>query len=428
MSFSVLIGWLIDKFSSGTFDFASCYRCIEVYDSGPDIPSGCLASDAFVAAFYFFECIFMFFMMTYKQSRAWRTWCVVTILTSIWYFIEIAYCSTSPVPNAVLAQPLPSLVGGVIVLMFTEIFHFRGRQLALRHCIGDDFRREKLWQKISNEEMAALQQFCDFTRSIYGFRGFKNSSPICQELNSIEDLYFLAHVSNSMFQDFFQFLASESKAIPESLTLCSSSFVKAMEAVKARLNKQKCTLVRGPVKRPDRAIAKVFRTYGGDVSKLTDLVRCSLMFDCFSDMECFAKALFSICCFGFGFTENHRPNLPNAEMCYPLLNQNHPENHLFSIERIRNRFDSSYSSASAYRDVSIKVTIGVQSSTKGKHVLVPVSEWNNPSSKSSVGICRNKSVRLFVCEVQLHHSGIQLDDESSTVHNNYVTMRNLAST
>jgi hypothetical protein len=38
---------------------------------------------------------------------------------------------------------------------------------------------------------------------------------------------------------------------------------------------------------------------------------------------------------------------------------------------------------------------------------MPVSEWNNSGFASCIGICVNKSVRLFVCEVQLHQNGIQ---------------------
>jgi hypothetical protein len=101
-------------------------------------------------------------------------------------------------------------------------------------------------------------------------------------------------------------------------------------------------------------------------------------------------------------------------------------NRLFRIERIRNRFDSSYQSPSAYRDFSIKVAIGIQASTQGRYALAPVREWHEKASADG-SARRNKSVSLFTCEVQLHHRGIELDDENGLVHDNYVAMRNLVS-
>ncbi len=100
---------------------------------------------------------------------------------------------------------------------------------------------------------------------------------------------------------------------------------------------------------------------------------------------------------------------------------------LFVIERIRNRFDSTDESSSAYRDFAIKLTVGVQASAEGRYIFVPVSEWHTHETLSDGSLCRNKNVHLLICEVQLHHRGIQLDDESGTVHDNYVKMRNLVS-
>ena len=93
-------------------------------------------------------------------------------------------------------------------------------------------------------------------------------------------------------------------------------------------------------------------------------------------------------------------------------------NRLFRIERIRNRFDSLYQSPSAYRDFSIKVTIGIHASTQGHYALVPVRQWRKKPKKASAdgSARRNKSVSWITCEVQLHHCGIQLPDENGAVH------------
>ena len=284
-----------------------------------------------------------------------------------------------------------------------------------------------------------------------------NSSPIFQESNRIEDLYFMAHASNALFQDVFEFLVSKSDVVPGSLKLCGDFFVKRLEdakkdILKDQLNPGACSLVRGPVKRPDRAIAKVYRAYGGDVSKLTDLVRCSLSFDSFADMQSFTKAFFSLCSFQNSqepvassrniSTAAVYPRRPQSSMGVPLLQRandsdnrlandsdnrlDDSNNRLFRIERIRNRFDSSHQSPSAYRDFSIKVTIGIQASTQGRYALAPVRDWHEKALADG-SARRNKSVSLFTCEVQLHHRGIELPDENGLVHDNYVAMRNLVS-
>jgi len=332
-------------------------------------------------------------------------------------------------------------------------------------------------------ETEAHDKFCRFIKSkCPGMNATSNLSPIFQESNRIEDLYFMAHASNALFQDVFEFLVSKSDVVPGSLKLCGNVFVKCLESakediLKAQLNPGACRLVRGPVKRPDRAIAKVYRAYGGDVSKLTDLVRCSLSFDSFANMQSFTKAFFSLCSFqnsqepvassGNISTAAVWPRRPQSSLGVPLLERandsdnrlandsdnrlaNDSDNRLddsnyrlFRIERIRNRFDSSYQSPSAYRDFSIKVTIGIQASTQGRYALAPVRDWHEKTEKASAdgkkasadgkkasadgSARRNKSVSLFTCEVQLHHRGIELDDENGLVHDNYVAMRNLVS-
>jgi hypothetical protein len=249
------------------------------------------------------------------------------------------------------------------------------------------------------------------------------------------------HSDKALFQDVFEFLISNSDAVPSSLTLCSDDFVSRLKRAKVQLNRGVCRLVRGPVKRPDRAISKVYRAYTGNVSRLTDLVRCSLYFDSFTNMESFTKAFFGLCNFqksqeDVASSRNinrqtswpHHLNLSTTHL--PLLEKqlccDDSIDSLFRIERIRNRFDSSHQLASAYRDFSIKLTIGIEASPQGQYALVPVRKWHDKCLADG-SHHRNKSISLFTCEVQMHHTGIQLDDESGAVHDNYVAMRNLVS-
>ena len=174
----------------------------------------------------------------------------------------------------------------LMLLIFTEVFHFQAQQLSRKQSEGDDKERKDKWISLLSTEKTACHEFCSLIESeCPGMIVTANSSPIFQECNRIEDLYFMAHASNALFQDVFEFLVSKSDVVPGSLKLCGNVFVKCLESakediLKAQLNPGACRLVRGPVKRPDRAIAKVYRAYGGDVSKLTDLVRCSLCDTC----------------------------------------------------------------------------------------------------------------------------------------------------
>jgi hypothetical protein len=427
MGLCTVIGVLLDKFSSGSFDEASCHRCTAVYFSGPVIPHACRVADAVAATYHVMGTIFMFLIMSYKQSVAGRAWLSVTMFSSIVYLIEIRSCAPYPTPVSQYLAPGITLVTSSLILFFAEFFHFQAQKLARRKSISDDRRRNIKWQSLLSSEFVSLQSFCSFVQSACHGKNVstesENLSALCQESSDIEELYALAHASNDLFQDVFEFLGSNSHDVPGSLTLCGDLFVSRLKLTKLQLKGVVCTLVRGPVKRPDRAISKIFRAYGGNVSRLTDLVRCSLFFNSFTDMESFTKVFFGLCNF---------QNLPGqaSHMRRYVVPTRDPElssyrNSLFHVERIRNRFDSSYQSSSAYKDFAIKVTIGVQASTQGRYALVPVSEWYEKCFSEVSSVRRNKSVSLFVCEVQLHHRGIQLDDEGGAVHENYVAMRDL---
>ena len=84
---------VFDKFGSGYFDLASCYRCNVVFLSGSNIPNACLAADTFRFAHYAMALISFFLMMSYKQSQAWRAWIMLTSINSINLFDEIAFCA-----------------------------------------------------------------------------------------------------------------------------------------------------------------------------------------------------------------------------------------------------------------------------------------------------------------------------------------------
>ena len=162
---SVITDWLFDKFGSGCFDLASCYRCNVVFLSGPNIPNACLAADTFRFAHYAMALISLFLMMSYKQSQAWRAWIMLTLIYSIYLFDEIAFCATHPVPNQLFLyfEPGLVLVISAIFLMLTELSNFQWKQLAHGKSEKDDNARNEKWKSFSSTE--AHHEFCYFIKS-----------------------------------------------------------------------------------------------------------------------------------------------------------------------------------------------------------------------------------------------------------------------
>jgi hypothetical protein len=522
MIMAMVIGWLLDKYSSGSFDFANCFRCTAVYESGPYASLSCRLADTGTAAVFVVLLFFLFFMMSNNQSRVWRTWLLLTVSTSVFYCIEIALCTPHPVPISLYTAPTINFIACFILFVSTEFLRNKAQLLARDQSKKDDNDRNKQWETLlstkEGKDLSDLNEFCKKTKS----DKISSLIPICQESSSIDELYFIAQISNSIFQDCFTFLLSKSDTTPESLTLCSELFQHRLKVAKVELGGVECKLNRGPVKRPDRAISKVYRAYAGNASRLTDLVRCSIDFESFSAMQKFVEVFFSICDVpvsddedskqqqkqqhpsnakivpisdGEDSKQQQKQQQPSNSKAVPISDdkdskqqqkqqhpsntktvrisdgedskqqqkQQHPSNTktvpisddevpvdtgpLFVIERIRNRFatdresssgyrkvsfvkrlcnifsPSYYESTSAYRDFSIKVRIGVRASTEheGRYIFVPFKEWNDSNGK------RDKNVHLFICEVQLHHKKMQLEDESGAVHDNYVAMRNLVS-
>ena len=188
------------------------------------------------------------------------------------------------------------------------------------------------------------------------------------------------------------------------------------------LERMLTTCLPGPVKQITRAISKTNRSYRGDFRRLTDLVRSTIVFKSFSDIQNFLQLLceHALCsCDDIGVPLSQtlgRANEPLSGTCEGQL--------VMQIIRIRNRFDPSASKHQlfgGYRDIALKIKMGFtfmpSSSNSGRVKFVPVSRWGD------------SQVKRLIFEIQLHLDGMQLDDAASSGkhHQIYVQCRNLLS-
>lgn len=142
----------------------------------------------------------------------------------------------------------------------------------------------------------------------------------------------------------------------------------------------------------DTRCRKVYRVYRGDVSKLTDVVRCQIVFS----------------------------SLPQVKKFIEYLHQLHVKSSI-DILRIRNRMDAEYDAknlTAGYRDCNVKVGLAFElDNTSGGVTFKDILRPQNDSTrigvkKSCFGLgafvtkelknCHSDSRRLFfVCELQL---------------------------
>jgi hypothetical protein len=184
------------------------------------------------------------------------------------------------------------------------------------------------------------------------------------------------------------------------------------------LDRMPTTCLPGPVKQITRAISKTNRSYRGDFRRLTDLVRSTIVFKSFSDIQNFLQLLreHALCSCDDTSQTLGRANEPSSGACEGQL--------VMQIIRIRNRFDPSASKHQlfgGYRDIALKIKMGFtfmsSNSNSGRVKFVPVSRWGD------------SHVKRLIFEIQLHLDGMQLDDAASSGkhHQIYVQCRNLLS-
>ena len=187
---------------------------------------------------------------------------------------------------------------------------------------------------------------------------YSRTGKIRQKTSDIDILFEEAALVNDSF---FAFLQSEMDSVFETGVMCP-----------------------GPVKRPDRSLQKVVRTYYRDPRCLTDLVRCVILLDSIVGVakvleEFMEKSVVA------GAESEPKPSFKDEES---LLNR---QKH-FRITKMKDRFSTT--KAIGYRDICLNVEVGwtIQSESDRELEFVTVDRFEK------------KGIRTHICEVRVHHN------------------------
>jgi hypothetical protein len=186
------------------------------------------------------------------------------------------------------------------------------------------------------------------------------------------------------------------------------------------------SILPGPLKEVKRSIEKTIRAYRGNFRRLTDLVRTTIVFRKFKDIEHFLKILSErarctpqeLTSLSFRRTLGPQPDAASSTSFDDV-------DPIMQVIRVRNRFDPGLEDKQlfgGYRDILLKIKMAfmcVQSSCAANSVkFVPMNRWGDPD------------VKRLVFEIQLHLEGMELSTNASEIalhHRLYVESRNVLS-
>jgi hypothetical protein len=258
--------------------------------------------------------------------------------------------------------------------------------------------------------------------------------PLLQESSNLQELYDRGNFINYTFQEWVEswFAASSDLVFSDPSSKFSNAFKLDLSHI------SNVEVLRGPIKQPSRAISKIYRSYGGDVAKLTDVVRCTILCKEACHLIQIAESVlkhgfpaetktFSRCTkiFGelFNFCSSDVKDDDSDDEDAAPISEGQKEA-AFVISRIRNRFDDSWTSntesADGYRDLSFKLLIAFEESDCGGCWFVPVANWAR-KKRSENGL------HTMICELQLKLKGTLEGADMEKMHARYVKQRNLLS-
>jgi hypothetical protein len=416
-----LAGIPVDKILDSKVSWADSKICSSIYQLSPVLDPRRYESCVYFLFFYFgFSAILGFVLvccLMFRQSIFWRI-CVVGFSVRIWLATAFDYSANK--------ESIASAMGCILfpmTLIVTETLRFYGKLQALQITTNDAIVNSIGWENILDDSREDLKKMAETLSNAYGHTVVDRSMdlgkwisgttvkplPIRQPITDFDELYKVASVINNTFQIWIEsFFGSDLS----SATFLYLDDVDNLQDLQNQLRKETFHgfVSRGPVKLPERAIAKVFqsirfrlllefsdvcaqvyRTYGGDVSLITDIVRCAVEFENVSDMSFFVQNWISK--YGrahqnartFEWTTKLRNETRDffrifgkyfrSAGCMPKTCQqcdqpsdatiDHSKQsidqgfHLFEILRIRNRLDPALIDVpGGYRDLAFKLKIG----------------------------------------------------------------------
>mmetsp|Transcript_58793 Transcript_58793/g.138582 ORF Transcript_58793/g.138582 Transcript_58793/m.138582 type:complete len:249 (+) Transcript_58793:2-748(+) len=189
-------------------------------------------------------------------------------------------------------------------------------------------------------------------------------------------------------------------------------------------------LLRGPIKQTGRAIQKAFRCYNRDPSCLTDIVRCTVIFESIPDMVKFLRRIVDSSQIGFAPTEQMVSelggedgtslNIPRQETLRLMdfasvggLGMSKKTR----ITNLKNRTDPDFDvwQSAGFRGVSINIEVGWVMEPSGVPKLLPVEKWEQVEAAT------------HICELQLQLNNMYELSTNVATYQYYVRWRNLLS-
>jgi len=296
---------------------------------------------------------------------------------------------------------------------------------------------------------SAVQQHSDIARFFEVSEFINGAFQVAHAANLLHAfVFFLFFISNNfifLFQTWIGSLLKRGPGFKEQglselfdspLPECMAK-LNHVDALKLAMSKRdpswtqpKGTFIKGPIKDVNRAISKIYRAYAGDVRRITDIVRCSVVLDTMKDINHFLLMLEEVCWIEKYDFNDAKQRVRQAEnplnfcnwsvidwrqkmqllllfvwsyftLYFLGLPPQYAENPIkrsgaFEIVRVKNRFKEE-SPVGGYRDVNIKVRIGFKSSLiLNSPVFVPVEHWDDAG------------VQTVVCEIQVTPDNVLL--------------------
>ena len=273
-----VVGFILDKFFKGKFELSESKSCASYFSPSlyPNKYSSCIyylyAYAVFNALFY----LVLFYLILYRQNVVWRS-----LLIGVTVQIIMTASITSSTDPLFLIQILGCFfVPGILAV--TEILRFYGRLQALQITKRDSVINAKNWERVLEDSRQDLKQTAQELNALFDFKIVDNSSdlgtwnpqktlaksppPICQPITDFDELYNIASVFNNTFQAWIEsFFGSE---VPSANFLYVDDY-DSTEHLHQHLQFESFRgfVSRGPVKLPERAIAKVSQIRGLSILK-----------------------------------------------------------------------------------------------------------------------------------------------------------------
>jgi hypothetical protein len=251
--------------------------------------------------------------LLFKQHRAWATLCVLTVHYNLFVVIMTLHLYTNfPSVNVFV------VLGVLLLLSVTQLLNRAGRRKAQALVLQDCNSRQAQWNALLAGNLGFKEQIARLQLAV----SCGSLAAVCEPLDSqnklvpitvlqahadIDRLYRDCAVLNFFFQDWVR-TWFQSGSSSNDFEFCNpNAYYK--DAFKLRVSDCFPDVVRGPIKAPNRVISKaiclffsdflcvnpwkvtshmcclccdvinqVYRSYRGQVDRVTDVIRCSIVF------------------------------------------------------------------------------------------------------------------------------------------------------